>query len=162
MRDFKKNIFWLAIVFLIFIADRLTKFFVVKYLAFNQATEVFPYFNLFFTLNSGAAFSFLSSAGAWHSWLFIMIGVFVGLLIIFWQFHITSRWLQIALALILGGTLGNLFDRLVFGYVIDFLDFYYATSHFPAFNLADSAICVGTVMLIVDLMFREKLNRPFN
>lgn len=153
MSIFKKNIFWLLITVSIFIADRLTKLLVVKYLVFHQATEILPHFNLFFALNTGAAFSFLSNAGGWQSWLFIIVGVIVGLLIVFWQMHIVNnRWLRIALALILGGTLGNLFDRMIFGYVIDFLDFYYASAHFPAFNLADAAICIGTVMLIFDMI----------
>lgn len=156
MAVLRKNIFWLLITAAVFIADRLTKFLVVKYLVFNQATEILPFFNLFFTLNSGAAFSFLSDAGGWQSWLFIAVGVIASLLIAFWQLHITNnRWLQIALALILGGTLGNLFDRIFFGYVIDFLDFYYSSAHFPAFNLADSAICIGTVMLVIDMLNKK-------
>ena len=157
MTIFKKNVFWLLVTTAVFIVDRLTKFLVVKYLVFNQATEILPCFNLFFTLNSGAAFSFLSDASGWQSWLFIAVGVIVSLLIAFWQLHITNnRWLQIALALILGGTLGNLFDRIFFSYVIDFLDFYYSSSHFPAFNLADSAICIGTAMLVLDMTRKRK------
>jgi len=157
MNTWYKKYFWLLLALMLFVADRLTKFLVVKYLVFNRAVEVFPYFNLFFTLNSGAAFSFLSEAGDWHSWLFIIIGVTVGLLIVFWQLKIIDNyWLKIALALILGGTLGNLFDRIIFGYVIDFLDFYYSSSHFPAFNLADSAICIGTAMLVIDMIRKKK------
>lgn len=156
MTVFKKNIFWLLIAIAVFIADRLTKLLVVKYLVFNQATEILPFFNLFFTLNPGAAFSFLSDASGWQAWLFIAVGVIASLLIAFWQMHITNnRWLQIALALVLGGTLGNLFDRIFFGYVIDFLDFYYSSSHFPAFNLADSAICIGTAMLVIDMLTKK-------
>lgn len=148
--------YWLLIAAAVFIADRTTKVFIALHLLFNHPTAVFPHFNLFFTLNSGAAFSFLSETSNWHSWLFMVVGVAVGLLIVFWQLRIANnRLLQIALALILGGTLGNLYDRIIFGYVIDFLDFYYAAWHFPAFNLADTAICVGTMMLVVD-MVREK------
>ena len=150
MNTYRKNIFWLLIAVAVFVADRVTKILVAKYLLLNYATEVVPHFNLFFTLNTGAAFSFLNNAGSWHAWLFIVIGVAVSLLIIFWEMRIIdNRWLTIALALILGGTLGNLFDRLIFGYVIDFLDFYVAQWHYPAFNLADSAICIGAAMLLL-------------
>ena len=153
MNTWYKKYSWLLFAVSIFVVDRTTKILVVQKLILNQATEVMPYFNLFFTLNSGAAFSFLSDTGGWHSWLFIVIGVMVSLVIVFWQLRVTNNyWLQMALALILGGTFGNLFDRIIDGYVVDFLDFYCATWHFPAFNFADAAICIGTAMLVIDML----------
>jgi len=157
MKFWYNKYFWLLVTIVIFAADRVSKILVAKNLVLNLPLGVFSNFNLFYTQNTGAAFSFLNDAGSWHTWLFIVIGMVAICLLVFWELQITAnRWLQFTLALILGGTLGNVFDRVVYGYVIDFLDFYFGIWHYPAFNLADSAICVGAAMLAIDIFIKRK------
>ena len=153
----KKHI-WIFITILVFALDRVTKILVLDYLPLGEPINILPIFNLFFTFNTGAAFSFLEQADGWQEWLFKAIAVGVSVSLIIWQFKITTKhlWLKIALALIIGGTLGNLYDRVIFHKVIDFLDFYFRQWHYPIFNIADSAICVGAIMLIIDIMRKER------
>ncbi|AWL12672.1 Signal peptidase II [Saliniradius amylolyticus] len=143
---------WLWIALLVLVADQVTKQMVVKYMDLYQTIEVIPMFNLTYVHNYGAAFSFLSNAGGWQRWLFTLIAVVISGLILYWlkQSRREQALLPCAFTLILGGALGNVVDRLMFGYVIDFLDFYYQQWHWPAFNIADSAICVGAVLLVID------------
>jgi len=136
-----------------------------------EAVNVLPFFDLHYVHNTGAAFSFLDSAGGWQRWLFTGIAVVISGLIVYWLRRTpkSERWMSVALALVLGGAVGNLIDRAWLGYVIDFIDIYFdvfrfvlGSNHFPAFNIADSAICVGAGMLIVDA-FRgkhESLSHP--
>ena len=156
--NFTKKYYWIFIAILIFILDRITKTLVLQYLPFRLPVDVFPGFNLFFTFNTGSAFGFLNTAGGWQGWLFSGIAIAVSIFLIIWQFKIDTKhaWLKIALALILGGTLGNLCDRISYHYVIDFLDFYFREWHYATFNLADSAICVGAGMLIIQTFHKEK------
>jgi|SRR3972149_2808269 len=153
----KKHI-WIFIAILVFALDRVSKILVLDYMPIEEAINIFPMFNLFLTFNTGAAFSFLEQAGGWQEWLFGAIAIGVSISLIIWQFKITTKhlWLKIALALIIGGTLGNLYDRVIFHKVIDFLDFYFRQWHYPIFNIADSAICVGAIMLIIDIMRKER------
>ena len=129
-----------------------------KYVAFNNLTPyqpeaIFPMLNLTLAFNTGAAFSFLSSTGDWHRWFFASFSALMSLVIIVWMYKTprTARLQLLALSLILGGALGNLVDRILLGHVIDFIDVYYANYHWPAFNLADSAICVGALLLLMDI-----------
>jgi signal peptidase II len=120
-------------------------------LTYGVPYPVVPGFNLTLLYNTGAAFSLLDEASGWQRWLFTGITVIVGIGIVIWLATLDAgqRWAPLALALILGGALGNLIDRVYLGYVVDFIQIYYDRWSWPAFNLADSAICVGAVMLII-------------
>jgi signal peptidase II len=153
-----KKHYWIFIAVLIFALDRASKIIVLQNLLFEESINILPIFNLFFTFNAGAAFGFLNKAGGWQEWLFSGIAIAVSLFLMVWLFRIKTKdtWLKIALALVLGGTLGNLYDRIAYHHVIDFLDFFFKQWHYPTFNLADSAICIGAVMLITDIFIKKK------
>jgi signal peptidase II len=138
---------WLAGT--VIVLDQLTKAWVAAAFRLHEAVTVTPFFNLVFVFNTGAAFSFLRDAGGWQRWLFVGLafGVSAWLVVMLRQ-HARERLLPTALALILGGALGNVIDRLRFGAVVDFLDFHWAGIHFPAFNVADSAITVGVALML--------------
>ncbi len=148
---------WLWLTALVIILDLASKAAASAYFQLYEILPVIPgWFNLTLAHNSGAAFSFLANETGWQRWFFALVAIVASLIIIFWLKKLTSRerWLAIALSLILGGALGNLWDRLTLGYVVDFLDFYYQgadkTVHWPAFNIADSAISIGAVMMVID------------
>lgn len=143
---------WLWITLLVILLDQLTKVLADHYLNYHQSVEIIPFFNFTLMYNKGAAFSFLANAGGWQRWFFLILTSAVSLFILIWLRKLkTHQVLQIsALALILGGAIGNLIDRAIFGHVIDFLDAYYQQHHWPAFNIADSAITVGAILLIID------------
>ncbi len=149
---------WLWVTLIVLILDRITKYLALKNLPPYAEVSVMPHFNLTLAYNKGAAFSFLNAASGWQTWLFGAIALLVSLGILVWLFRLSARnrWLCIALTMIMGGALGNLSDRLLYGYVIDFLDFYASNWHWPAFNIADSAICVGAFMLFWDAVFFRK------
>lgn len=153
----KKHL-WIFIAVLTFVLDRITKILALNYLQLEQPLNFLPILNLFLTFNAGAAFSFLNKAGGWQAWLFSGIAAGVSIFLVIWQTQITTKylWLKIALALILGGTLGNLYDRFAYHGVVDFLDFYFQQWHYPVFNIADSAICIGAIMLMIDIMGKKK------
>jgi signal peptidase II len=146
---------WLSI--LAFVLDQVTKNLVVENIELYQAIQVTSFFNLTHVFNYGAAFSFLSDAGGWQRWFFTIIAFGVSGLLLWWlkQTRKEQIILPLAFSLILGGALGNAYDRLVHGYVIDFLVVYYQDWVWPAFNVADSAICLGAMLMIVD-MFKNK------
>ncbi|GAB3034418.1 signal peptidase II [Bowmanella dokdonensis] len=143
---------WLWLALLTIVLDQLTKIWVMDAMTLYQSISIMPFFNLTYVHNYGAAFSFLSDAGGWQRWFFTAIAITVSALILYWlkQSKAEQVLLPVAFSLILGGALGNLYDRLVYGYVVDFLDFYVGNWHWPAFNLADSAICVGAGLLVID------------
>ncbi len=145
---------WLWLSAVVIILDQLTKLWITEEYVLGERTPVFSFFNIVRAHNHGAAFSFLADAGGWQRWFFAGIAIVVSTMLFFWLRKLprTDRWVAVALALILGGALGNLYDRIVLGYVVDFLDFYWGGSHFPAFNIADSAISVGAVMLGIDII----------
>jgi signal peptidase II len=153
----KKHL-WILIAILIFALDRITKCLVLNFLVLEEPIYILSMLNLFFTFNSGAAFSFLHKTGGWQVWLFRIIAIVVSIFLIAWQLKISVKylWLKTANALILGGTLGNLYDRVVYHRVIDFIDIHFKGWHYPIFNIADSAICIGAAMLIVDILRQEK------
>ena len=143
---------WLAL--LVFVLDQWSKYAVVDAMDLYQSIQVLPFFNLTYVHNYGAAFSFLHDADGWQRWFFSIIAFVVSGLILWWL-KSTPReqhLLSVAFNFILGGALGNVYDRLMHGYVIDFLDFYLGGWHWPAFNLADSAIFVGAALLILDML----------
>ncbi|MFT6895675.1 MAG: signal peptidase II [Paraglaciecola sp.] len=146
---------WLAV--LAFVLDQLSKHWIVANLEPYQAIQYTPFFNLTHVYNYGAAFSFLSDAGGWQRWFFTIIAFGVSGLLLWWLKESSRKQvlLPVAFSLILGGALGNVYDRIIHGYVIDFLVFYYQDWVWPAFNVADSAICLGAMLLIVD-MFTSK------
>ena len=141
---------WLSLV--IVILDQLTKYYISHQFNLFESLSIMPGLNITYVHNTGAAFSFLSDAGGWQRWFFIILSSAISLVLVFWlkNHPSTGLWLAIALALILGGALGNLIDRLLLGYVIDFIDIFYKKWHWPAFNVADSAISIGVIMLIID------------
>jgi len=153
---------WLWVSGVVIVLDQLTKLWASSALNYAEPVPVIPFFNLTLLHNTGAAFSFLSTAGGWQRWLFALIAVVVSAVLLIWLRRLKpgQLWLALALTLVLGGALGNVIDRLYFGYVIDFLDFYYGRWHWPAFNVADMAISVGAVMLIIDSLRPERKDEP--
>ncbi len=149
---------WLWLSALVAALDLATKAVASHYLVLYQPVPVFPGFNWTLAHNSGAAFSFLASESGWQRWFFSVIALVVSIGITIWitRLKSTETWLAVALALVLGGAIGNLWDRVTLGYVVDFIDVYYQQSHWPAFNIADSAICVGAVLLIIDSFRGER------
>jgi len=146
---------WLSISVLVILLDQITKYVANTGLVYAVAVPVVPSFNLTLMYNRGAAFSFLSDAAGWQRWFFVAISLGASVLLIVWLRKLKpQQWmLALALALVLGGAVGNLIDRLYLGYVIDFIQLYYKSFYWPAFNVADSAISVGAVLLIWDALF---------
>ncbi len=151
------NIFrWLSISLLVIVLDQLSKFWIVGAFSFGDGLALTSFFNLVHAHNSGAAFSFLAGESGWQRFFFIGIASAASLLIVYLlRKHATERWFCLALSLVLGGALGNLMDRVRLSYVIDFLDFHYGSWHFPAFNVADSAITLGAALLILDSLRKK-------
>lgn len=152
---------WLWLSTLVILLDQVTKQAAEHYLLLYKAVAVIPGFNLTLMYNEGAAFSFLSQAGGWQRWFFITLSTVISIALVIWlrQLHKSDsdqgkNILLAGIALILGGAIGNLIDRILFGHVIDFIQVYYANFYWPAFNIADSAITLGAGFLIID-MFQE-------
>jgi len=143
---------WLGLAVLVTVLDLWSKSIASSYLVLYQQVPVFPGFNWTLAHNPGAAFSFLSKEPGWQRWFFSAIALVVSIGITIWMKRLASTQVMLAaaLALILGGAMGNLWDRMTLGYVVDFIDVYYGQSHWPAFNLADSAIFLGAVLLVLD------------
>lgn len=159
MKPFKNTgICWLWVSVAVFAADLISKYFVEKQVTLFDSVNVMSTINLTYTKNSGAAFSILSQESGWQIVVLSLIAIVVSAVIVVWLYRLAreQRWMGIALSLILGGALGNLFDRLRDGTVTDFIDFNVGTWHWPAFNLADTAICIGAVMMLIDLFRRGK------
>jgi len=142
---------WLMLAAVVVVLDQLTKFGASALLNYAEPVAVFPGLNFTLAHNTGAAFSLLSEASGWQRWFFAAIALVVSVVITAWLRQIGDEelWLPLALSLILGGAIGNFIDRLNFGYVVDFIQVYYKTWYWPAFNVADSAICVGAVVLVL-------------
>jgi signal peptidase II len=151
---------WLLISVVVIILDQLSKAAINSHLVYGESIAVTSFFNLVLAHNTGAAFSFLSNAGGMQRWIFTAIALIASVWII-WLLrkHQSEKLFSFALAFILGGALGNLIDRICYGYVVDFLDFYWGNSHFAAFNVADSAITCGAMLLILD-SFNSKSQTP--
>ncbi|EOD78429.1 lipoprotein signal peptidase [Grimontia sp. AD028] len=151
---------WLWLALLVFVLDIGSKLLVMNTMGYGWSNriEVLPFFNLLYVHNYGAAFSFLSDAGGWQRWFFAAIALGVSGMLVYWmrQTPSTNRILNVAYALVIGGAIGNLFDRLVHGYVVDFLDFYVGNYHWPAFNLADTGIVIGAVLIVLDSIIASK------
>ena len=151
---------WLGLAFIILIADQFTKVLIVGNYKLHDSTYVTSFFNVVRAHNPGAAFSFLADGSGWQRWFFTGVGVLaVGFMLWMLKSHPGEKLFSFALACIMGGAIGNVIDRLVHGYVIDFLDFHWRGMHFPAFNIADSAITVGAACLILDELLRVRRAR---
>ena len=151
---------WLGLAFIILIADQFTKVLIVGYYQLGDSTQITSFFNLVRWHNTGAAFSFLAGASGWQRWFFTVLGLLAAAVIV-WMLksHAGQKLFAFALACILGGALGNVIDRILYGHVVDFLDFHWRGWHFPAFNIADSAITIGAVCLILDELLRVRRTR---
>ena len=148
---------WLWCSLAVVIADQATKVAAVALLDPASSVELIPTLDLVLAYNTGAAFSFLSTAGGWQRWLFIGLAVAICGFILHWLRDLPrgARWFPLALSLILGGAVGNVIDRIRIGAVVDFIDFHVGGWHWPAFNVADSAICVGAALLVLGMFRRE-------
>jgi len=147
---------WLWLSVLVIVLDQFTKSLASQYLQLHVPVPLMPGLNLTLVHNTGAAFSFLSQAGGWQRWFFVVLALTVSVVLIFWMARLPQHykgWVPASLALIIGGALGNVWDRALLGYVIDFIDVYYQVWHWPAFNIADSAITLGAIMLIIDTIW---------
>ncbi len=142
---------WFALSALVIVLDQLAKYAITSHFLPNETLVITPFFNLVLAHNQGAAFSFLHDAGGWQRWFFSAIAVIASVWIV-WLLrrHKEQKLFSFALAFVMGGALGNLIDRVAYGYVVDFLDFHWDAYHFAAFNLADSAITCGAGLLLLD------------
>lgn len=148
---FSTGLAWLWITIVIVTIDRTTKLFVLHHLTAFKPHRILPIFNLTLVYNTGAAFSFLHAASGWQNLFFSSLALAVSMIIIYWLYKLpaSAGWTSSALCLILGGAFGNMWDRILYGHVIDFSDFHLGEWHFAIFNVADSAICVGAFMLLL-------------
>ena len=146
---------WFAIAATVLLLDQITKLWIMTDFVLGDSRYISSFFNLVRAHNEGAAFSFLSDAGGWQRWFFTFLSSVISVVIVVWLTRLPRQKIieAIALSLILGGALGNLYDRVTLGYVVDFLDFHWAGWHFAAFNVADMAISVGAVLIIIDALF---------
>ena len=148
---------WLGIAALVIVLDQLAKALVVHSMQLGDSHRITSFFNIVRWHNTGAAFSFLAGAAGWQRWFFIGLGTAAALFIV-WMLrsHGAQRLFSLALALILGGAVGNVIDRVLHGYVIDFIQVHYGRAYFPSFNVADSAITIGAILLILDELRRVR------
>jgi len=154
----KKNaglMLWLGIAIVVVLMDQVSKITMTRLLVYGQSEVVNPFFNLVMVYNQGAAFSFLANSGGWQRWFFSALALAVSISII-WMLNrnASQRMFCWSLSLILGGAVGNLIDRLAYGHVIDFLDVHVGNWHWPAFNVADSAITIGAALFVLDELRR--------
>lgn len=148
---------WYRLALIVIAFDQLTKVMATIKLAYGVPVVVWPVFNLMLAHNPGAAFSFLGDAGGWQRWLFSGLASVVSVVLLVWIARVQKqKLLAAALALVLGGALGNLLDRLRFGYVVDFLSFHWGDHYFPAFNIADTAITIGAGLLLLDMFLHPE------
>ena len=157
---------WLWLSVITVVLDQLTKKIAEAELLLHQPVAIFPGFNFTLMYNKGAAFSFLSDAGGWQRIVFVSLSTVISIFLFFWLKQIcrdeiqkNNQLLQIAICFILGGAIGNLIDRALTGEVVDFIQVYYSTYYFPAFNIADSAITVGAGLLILDMILETRRNK---
>lgn len=147
---------WISIIAVVL--DQWTKQAVVSAMELYQSIQILPFFNLTYVHNYGAAFSILYDAGGWQRYFLTVLALVVSAVIVWWLRKSPKEQvlLPVAFSFILGGALGNVIDRMLHGYVIDFLDFYYASYHWPAFNIADSSIFIGAALLIIDMFINKE------
>lgn len=148
---------WVFLSLLIIVIDQISKYCVVHFISATQTVKIFSFLNFILRYNAGAAFSFLGSASGWQIYLLSGISIAVAIVLIVWLSRLPrSEWLTaVPISLVIGGALGNLIDRVHYGYVIDFIDFHIKTWHYATFNVADSAVCVGATWLILRLLYES-------
>ena len=148
---------WLWLSALALILDQLSKIWIDTSMSLYQSIPVFPGFSITYAHNYGAAFSFLSDAGGWQRWFFAVLAAVISIGLIVWikRLKPEETLLAVSLSLVLGGAIGNLIDRVIYGYVIDFLDVYYQSYHWPVFNIADSAITVGVAFMLYESFMQK-------
>lgn len=144
------------IALLVLFLDQLTKLLAVSMLPVHYFVPVFPFFNLFLTYNKGVSFSLFASDASHTPILLSIFSIIICIGVCYWMYKEKNKTVQIGLSLILGGAIGNIIDRIRLGSVIDFLDFHYVTYHWPAFNIADTAICIGAFLIFINLMFKKE------
>jgi len=152
---------WLSLAVVVF--DQWTKWLIVARFELYERLEIWPVLGITRLHNTGAAFSFLSDAGGWQRWFFVTLGIAVSILVIVWLTRLPARgrsWLAASLALVVGGAVGNIIDRVRFGYVVDFISVHYERWFYPAFNVADSAITVGAVILLIESLLTRDSAAP--
>jgi len=151
---------WLGLALLLFLIDQFTKVLILGYYALGDSTYVTSFFNIVRVHNPGAAFSFLASASGWQRWFFTALGIGAAIFIVWLlRSHSSQRLFAFSMACLLGGAVGNVVDRVLYGYVVDFVQLHYAGWAFPAFNVADSAITAGAVGMILDELLRVRRGR---
>lgn len=148
---------WLGLAAIVIVLDQFTKTLILGDFSYGESRPVTSFFNVVRVHNTGAAFSFLAGASGWQRWFFVALGI-VASVVIVWMLkkHPTQKLFCFAVTMILGGALGNVIDRLLHGYVVDFIQLHYAGRAFPSFNLADSAITLGAICLILDELLRVR------
>ena len=153
---------WYLLAVVVIVLDQYTKGLASASLDYGRPVEVFSWFNLTLQHNPGAAFSFLSDAGGWQRYFFSGVAIVISLVLVVWLYRLPpgQRLLALSLGLILGGAIGNLWDRLALGYVVDFISVHYGGRYFPAFNIADSAISVGAACMLLDSFWQRDRNEP--
>lgn len=149
---------WLSLSTVIIVVDLLTKFYASTNLEYAVPVPVIDgFFNFTLLHNTGAAFSFLATESGWQRWFFVILATGVSAALVVWLRGLREEpWVACSVALILGGAIGNLYDRMTLGYVVDFLHFYWNNYHFPAFNIADTAISIGAAMMVIDVFRGNK------
>ena len=149
---------WLWLTAVVLLLDQITKHMVIDNMTLYQRIEVMPFFNFYYIQNLGAAFGFLDDQPGWQRWFFATVTTLVSIGIVYWlgKLKANQKLLTIALVLVLGGALGNLYDRVVYGYVIDFIDWHVMGKHWPSFNIADMAISFGAMLLILDTLINPE------
>ncbi|MDG4868255.1 signal peptidase II [Guyparkeria sp. 1SP6A2] len=150
MRIAGTNLHWLWLSLGVLIVDQLSKWAALATLSYARPVEVLPFFNFTLLYNTGAAFSFLAAQDGWQRWFFVLLAVVIVTALLAWLLFVAidERRIQAGIALLIGGALGNVIDRIVYGHVVDFLDFHAAGWHWPAFNIADAAITIGVALII--------------
>lgn len=161
LRNGWRSLGWYGLAALVVLLDQYSKALAESGLDYGQPVEVFSWFNLTLQYNTGAAFSFLSEAGGWQRYFFSVVALVISAVLVAWLYVMPrqQKLLALALGLILGGALGNVWDRLVLGHVVDFISVHYGGHYFPAFNVADSAISVGAAFMIFDSLFGRENDR---
>lgn len=152
-----KKWLWLLVSLVVIIGDQLSKHYILAHLLPYQSIAILPVMNFTLAFNTGSAFNFLAQSGVWHVWFFMGFTTIVSAILVVWLWRLPQKayFAALALSLIVGGAVSNLIDRILLGHVIDFIDLYYKNYHWPIFNVADAAICVGAVLLAINLRSTE-------
>lgn len=158
LKFFSRNLLWFLLALLILLLDQISKQMALAHLADYEPQELLPFLNFYLAHNTGAAWNFLSNAGGWQRWFFIAVAIGISAMLVAWLIRLPQRAyaMTIGLALILGGALGNLWDRIAYGHVIDFIQVHAGHWYFPTFNIADSAITIGAVILLIQAVFGKE------